>query len=191
MKNTQTGKMLTQILSVLLCAVILIMLGATFCPYYTIAEPYHFILNPNPVTDHYTLVDVMWTNTPIITTYFENQYSNFDINNYVTSMVLSFVFALAALITSVVFAKDVYKKYPSMTSGVLMHISAVCCSIFSLMAYLSNDMLDLGISAFMYTRTIIIICSVAVTVLTIVRFVLWLLTEIQLHKELKARLALL
>lgn len=191
MKNTQTGKMLTQILSVLLCAVILIMLGCTLCPYYTIAEPYHFILNPNPVTDHYTLVDTMWVNTPIITTNFEDQYKNFDINDYVTNMVLSFIFALAAVITSIVFAKDEYKKYPSMTSGILMHISAILCAVFSILGYLNNAMLDLGVAAFMYVRVIIIACSFAILALTIARFVIWLLTEIQLHKELKARLALL
>ena len=191
MKNTLNGKMLTQVLSVVLCAVALILLAATLCPYYTIAEPYHFILNPNPVTDHYTLVDVMWLDTEVITTFFENQYSNFDINNYVTNMVLSFIFLLATVATSLWYASNEYRHYPSMTSAIMTHICGVLAGVFSLLGYLSNDMLDLGIADFMYVRTIIIIAGAAVLVLAIVRFVVWLLTTIQLGKERAARLALL
>ena len=191
MKNTLNGKMLTQVLSVALCAVALILLAATLCPYYTIAEPYHFILNPNPVTDHYTLVDVMWLDTKVITTFFENQYSNFDINNYVTNMVLSFIFLLATVVTSLWFASNEYKHFPSMTSAVFTHICGLLAGVFSLLGYLSNDMLDLGVADFMYVRTIIIIASALVLVLSIVRFVIWLLTTIQLGKERAARLALL
>jgi len=191
MKNTLTGKMLTQVLSVALCAVALILLAATLCPYYTIAEPYHFILNPNPVTDHYTLMDVMWLDTEVITTYFANQYSNFDINNYVTNMVLSFIFLVATVATSVWFGYNEYKHFPSMASGVFTHISALLAGLFSLLGYLSNDMLDLGVDVFMYVRTVIIIASALVMVLAIARFVIWLLTTIQLSKERAARLALL
>ena len=38
MKNSLKGKMLTQVFSVVLCAFALILLAATLCPYYTIAE---------------------------------------------------------------------------------------------------------------------------------------------------------
>ena len=191
MKNTLNGKMLTQVLSVVLCAVALILLAATLCPYYTIAEPYHFILNPNPVADHYTLVDVMWVDTEVITTFFEDQYSNFDINNYVTNMVLSFIFLLATVVTSLWFAFNEYKHYPSTTSAVFTHICGFLAGVFTMLGYLSNDMLDLGVGAFMYTRTVIIIAGAAVLLLAIARFVVWLLTTIQLGKERAARLALL
>ena len=191
MKNTLNGKMLTQVFSVILCAVTLMLLAATLCPYYTIAEPYHFILNPNPVADHYTLTDVMWLDTEVITTFFEDQYANFDINNYVTSMVLSYIFLLATVATSVWYAFNEYKHYPSMTSAIFTHICGLLAGVFTLLGYLSNDMLDLGIPAFMYVRTIIIIAGAAVLVIAIVRFVIWLLTTIQLAKERAARLALL
>lgn len=191
MKNTLNGKMLTQVFSVILCAVTLMLLAATLCPYYTIAEPYHFILNPNPVADHYTLTDVMWLDTEVITTFFEDQYANFDINNYVTNMVLSYIFLLATVVTSVWYAFNEYKHYPSMTSAIFTHICGLLAGVFSILGYLSNDMLDLGIPAFMYVRTIIIIAGAAVLVIAIVRFVIWLLTTIQLAKERAARLALL
>lgn len=191
MKNTLNGKMLTQVFSVILCAVTLMLLAATLCPYYTIAEPYHFILNPNPVADHYTLTDVMWLDTEVITTFFEDQYANFDINNYVTNMVLSYIFLLATVVTSVWYAFNEYKHYPSMTSAIFTHICGLLAGVFSILGYLSNDMLDLGIPAFMYVRTVIIIAGAAVLVIAIVRFVIWLLTTIQLAKERAARLALL
>lgn len=191
MKNALTGKMLTQVLSVVLCAAALILLAATLCPYYTISEPYHFILNPNPTPDHYTLTDVMWLDTQVVTTFFEEQYANFDINNYVTNMVLSFIFLLATVATSLWYAFNEYKHYPSMTSAIFTHICGVAAGVFTLLGYLSNDMLDLGVPAFMYVRTIIIIAGAAVLAVAIVRFVVWLLTTIQLGKERAARLALL
>ena len=191
MKNTLNGKMLTQVFSVVLCAMVLVLLAATLCPYYTVSEPYHFILNPNPTPDHYTLTDVMWLDTKVITTIFEEKYANFDINNYVTNMVLSFIFLLATVVTSLWYAFNEYKHYPSMTSAIFTHICGILGGVFTLLGYLSNDMLDLGVPAFMYVRTIIIIAGAAVLVLAIVRFVLWLLTTIQLGKERAARLALL
>ena len=192
MKNTLTGKMLTQILSVLLCAAVLIMLGATIiCPYYTISEPYHFILNPNPTPDHYTLTDTMWLNTKIITTEFENRFSNFDINDYIISMVLSFVFGLGTIVSAIFFAKDEFLKYPSMTSAIFCHITGILCGVFGILGYLNNAMLDYGVPAFMYVRTVILICFFVITALTVIRFIIWLLTTIQLAKERAARLAML
>ena len=189
MKNSLKGKMLTQVFSVVLCAFALILLAATLCPYYTIAEPYHFILNPNPVTDHYTLVDVMWLNTKVITTEFENRFSNFDINNYVTNMVLSFIFLVATVVTSIWYAYNEYKHYPSMTSGIFTHLCGFLASLFTLLGYVNNAMLDYGVPVFSYIRLVIIICGVLVLLATIVRFVIWLLTTIQLNKELAERLA--
>lgn len=189
MKNTLNGKMLTQILSVLLCAVTLIVLAATLCPYYTIAEPYHFILNPNPVTDHYSLVDAMWLDTTVITTYFENQYKNFDINDYITGMVLSFIFLIAAFATSLWFAFNEYKHYPSMTSAVFAHLTGALAGGFTVFSYLINPMLDMGVPVFMYVRYVIIIFGALILVATIARFVVWLLTTIQLAKERAERLA--
>lgn len=192
MKNTLKGKMLTQILSVLLCAVTLILLAATIlCPYFTISEPYHFILNPEPKPDHYTLVDVMWLNTPVITTNFTERFSNFDINDYVTNMVLSFIFLVATVVTSLWFAYNEYKHYPSMTSAIFTHICGLLAGLFTMLGYLSNAMLDYGVPAFSYVRIVIIACGAVVLLASIARFVIWLLTTIQLNKERAARLALL
>ena len=207
MKNTHLGKTLTQILSVLLCATVVIMIACCFHPYFSIEKPYHFILNPNPKTDYYSLIDVMWCNTQpqddgnmnvstdfsvdIIRNHFEEQYSNFDFNKYITNMVLSFIFALATVATSVWFAFNEYKHYPSMTSGVFSHIAAFGYTLFGMLGYASNDMLSLSVPAFAYVRTLIVIVLAVGLLLTIARFVVWLLTTIQLAKERKARLALL
>ena len=78
-----------------------------------------------------------------------------------------------------------------MTSAIFTHICGLLAGVFTILGYLSNDMLDLGIPAFMYVRTVIIIAGAAVLVIAIVRFVIWLLTTIQLAKERAARLALL
>lgn len=207
MKNTHLGKMLTQILSVILCATVVIMIACCFHPYFSIEKAYHFILNPNPKTDYYTLIDVMWCNTTeqedggmnvstdfsvdIVRKHFEEQYSNFDFNKYITNMVLSFIFSLATVATTIWFAFNEYKHYPSMTSAVFMHISAACYAAFGLMGYISNDMLSLCVPAFAYVRTLIIILIAAGLLIAIARFVIWLLTTIQMAKERKARLALL
>lgn len=191
MKNAHSGKILTHILTVLMCAVILLMIACCFSPYFTISEPYHFILNPNPMPDHYTLIDVMWTNTKVITTFFSNQYANFDINDYVINMVLSFIFGVATVGTCVWHIANEMRKYPAMVSGVFTNICGFGWALFSLMAYLNNAMLDLGVPAFMGIRTAIIILSVVGTVVVVVRFVVWLLTEIKVAQERKARLALL
>ena len=85
MKNTNLGKTICMILSVLLCVLVLAMFGCCCSPYYTISEPYHYVLNPNPMPSHYTLMDVMWMDTKVVTTYFTDMYSNFNINDYVNT----------------------------------------------------------------------------------------------------------
>jgi len=191
MKNAHSGKTLTHIFTVLMCVVILLMIACCFSPYYTISEPYHFILNPNPMPDHYSLMDVMWTNTKVITTFFKDQYSNFDINNYVTNMVLSFIFGIGTVATCVWHLANEMRRYPSMVSGIFTNVCGFGWAIFSLLGYLNNDMLDLGVPKFMGIRTTIIILSIVGTVIVAARFVIWLLTEIKVVKERNARLALL
>lgn len=191
MKNTNLGKTICMVLSVVLCALILVMFGCCCSPYYTISEPYHYVLNPNPMPDHYTLMDVMWMDTKVITTYFTDMYSNFDINDYVTNMVLSFIFGLGTIGTSIWHAANEMRRYPSMTSGVFVCICSVLWGVFSLLAYPMNIMLDMGVPVFMGIRPIIIIISAVGAVLAIARFVIWLLTEIEVAKQRKARLALL
>lgn len=191
MKNAHAGKTVTHILTVLICAVILVMIGCCFSPYYTISEPYHFILNPNPMPDHYSLIDVMWTDTKVVTTYFTEQYSNFDINDYVINMVLSFIFGVGTVATCVWHIANEMRRFPTLVSGIFTNICSFGWVAFSLMAYLNNAMLDLGVPKFMGIRTTIIILTIAGTVIVAARFVVWLLTEIQVSKERKARLALL
>lgn len=192
MKNINLGKTITHILGVLLCVTVLLMFGYCCAPYYTIAEPYHFVLNPNPMPDHYTLMDVMWMNTKVITTYFTDMYSNFNINNYVTNMVLSFIFGVGTVATCIWHAANDFRRFPNMTSGVWCQIFGILFGVFSLMAYPSNVMLDMGVEKFMaVARPALIVLSVVGLVLAVVRFVIWLLTEIQVAKDRKARLALL
>ena len=215
MKNTLLGKTLTQSLSVVLCAAILIMIVCTFCPYFTVSEQYVKYVNENPQMKNYSLFEAMWCNVDysefdddmnrfnpslnnssdfsvyVIRLYFEEQYANFDFNKYITNMVISFVFAIAALATSIWFAANEYRKFPSLVSGIFAHICAIGCALFSMMGYMNNAMLSLGNPKFMYIRTVIVALIFAILVLAIVRFVVWLLTEIQLAKEKKARLALL
>ena len=191
MKNAHTGKTITHVLTILMCAVIIAMIGCCFNPYFTVAEPYHFILNPNPTPDHYTLIDLMWLETPLITDVFEEQYPGFDINLYVTNLVLSFVFGVATVITCIWHFANEFRKFPCMTSGVFTNICGILWALFSLLGYLSNALLDAGVPQFMGVRTIIIALSIAGTVIVAIRFVAWLLTEIQVSKERKARLDLL
>lgn len=191
MMKTHTGKTITHVLTILMCAVIIAMIGCCFNPYFTVAEPYHFILNPNPTPDHYTLIDLMWLETPLITEVFEEQYPGFDINLYVTNLVLSFIFGIATVITCIWHFANEFRKFPSMTSGIFTNICSICWAIFSLLGYLNNAMLDAGVPEFMGVRTIIIALTIAGTALVAIRFVVWLLTEIQVSKERKARLALL
>lgn len=191
MKNAHSGKIVTHILTVLMCVVILVMLACCFSPYYTISEPYHFILNPNPMPDHYTLIDVMWTDTKVVTTYFTEQYANFDINNYVINMVLSFIFGIGTVATCIWHLANEMRRYPCMVSGVFTNICSFGWVAFTLMGYLNNQMLDLGVEKFMPIRTTIIILTIVGAVVVAVRFVVWLLTEIMVSKERKARLALL
>lgn len=191
MMKTHTGKTITHVLTILMCAVIIAMVGCCFNPYFTVAEPYHFILNPNPTPDHYTLIDLMWLETPLITEVFEEQYPGFDINLYVTNLVLSFIFGVATVITCIWHFANEFRKFPSMTSGIFTNICSICWAIFSLLGYLNNALLDAGVPEFMGVRTIIIALTIAGTALVAIRFVVWLLTEIQVSKERKARLALL
>lgn len=191
MKNTNLGKTITHVLGVLLSVSALLLFGYCCAPYFTIAEPYHYILNPNPMPDHYSLMDVMWMETKVITTYFTDMYSNFDINNYVTNMVLSFLFGIATVVTCIWHAANDFRKYPNMTSGIICQICGLLFGLFSLLAYPSNVMLDMGVAKFMTVRPVLIILSVVAMVLAVARFVIWLLTEIQVAKDRKARLALL
>lgn len=191
MKNVNLGKTVTHVVGVVVCAIILVTFGCFCSPYFTIVEPYHFVLNPNPTPDHYTLMDVMWLDTKVVTTYFTDMYSNFDINNYVTNMALAFIFGLGTIATCIWHAANDFRRFPNMVSGIFSQICSVLWALFSLLGYLNNTMLDLGVEKFMGIRTVIIILSVVGAVLVVVRFVFWLLTEIQVAKERKARLALL
>lgn len=210
MKNTVTGKTIMQILSVLLCAVIIIMITACFHPYFTISEMYSKFLNPNPGMDHYSMVDVMWCNTDfsdfgednkfnpkrdfstlVIRDNFEKKYEEFNYNDYVTAPVVGFLMAIATVATALWFARNEFKRYPSTTSAIFCHITGIACGAFTLVGYTDNAMLDLGVPKFMFIRQIIIICGAAVLVLSMIRLVIWILTAIQLRKERKARFALL
>lgn len=191
MKNTNLGKTICMILSVLLCVLVLAMFGCCCSPYYTISEPYHYVLNPNPMPSHYTLMDVMWMDTKVVTTYFTDMYSNFNINDYVTNMVLSFIFGAATVITTIWHSINEMRRFPSMTSGIFVAICSILWGVFSLLAYPMNVMLDMGVEKFMGIRPVIIIISIVGAVLALVRFVIWLLTEIEVSKQRKARLALL
>ena len=207
MKNTQAGKVITQILSVVLCAVTLIMLCCCFHPYFSITEPYDKFLTPNPKTDYYTLVDTIWCNTKpqedgkmnVVTEFsvrliresFEKQFDSFNFNDYVTNIMLNFVFAIATVVTALWFASNEYKRFPSMTSAIFTHICGLACGLFGVMGYMNNAMLGLGVPEFLYIQTIQMILSFVVLAVSVARFVIWLLTTLQLHKERKARLALL
>lgn len=191
MKNAHSGKIFTHILTVLMCVSVLVMLGCCFAPYYTISEPYHFILNPNPTLDHYSLIDVMWTDTKVVTTYFTEQYPSFDINYYVINMVLSFIFGVFSVVTCVWHLSNEMRRFPTMVSGIFTNICGFLWAIFTFMGYANNEMLDLGVPAFMGIRTVILIVSAVGAVVIALRFVVWLLTEIMVSKERKARLALL
>ena len=207
MKNTHAGKVTTQILSVVLCAVALIMLCCYMHPFFSITDPYDKYVNPNPKTDFYNLVDTIWGNTEksedgkvpvgdkfsvtIVRKDFEKQYGNFNINDYVTNLVLNFVFAIATVATAIWFAANEFRRFPSMVSAIFCHICGLACGLFGVLGFLNNAMLDHGVPEFMYIRTVLLILSFVTLALTAVRFVIWLLTTIQLHKERKARLALL
>ena len=191
MKNAHSGKIVCHILTVLMAAIVLVMIACCFSPYYTISEPYHFILNPEPVLDHYNLIDVMWTDTKVVTTFFKEDYPNFDINYYVTNMVLSFIFALATVVTCIVHLANEMRRYPSMVSGVFTHICGLGWVIFTFMGYLNNEMLDMGVPAFMGIRPVLLGVSAVGAVIVLVRLAAWIRTEIMVSKERKARLALL
>jgi hypothetical protein len=207
MKNTHAGKLITQILSVVLCVVTLIMLCCTFHPYFSITKAYHFILNPNPETDYYTLVDVMWCNTKpqedgkmtvgtdfsvkIIREYFESLYDQFDFNKYVTNIMLNFVFAIATVVTALWFAANEFRRFPSMISAIFAHICGFACGLCGLLGYGDNAMLNLAVPEFLYIKSLMLILSIVALAIVAVRFVIWLLTTLQLRKERKARLALL
>ena len=191
MKNTKSGKLLTRILTALVCVLVVAMMVCFFFPYFTYAEEYHFILNPNPVDRNYNLIDLMWLETKSINEHFEGIYGNFEINNYVTTMVLSFICGLGMIVSSVWHTANEVRRYPDMTSGIITNICAVGWGVFGLLAFPQNDLLDLGNPAFMGIRSVIIILAIVGAVVAVVRFVIWLLTEIQIAKDRKARLALL
>ena len=189
MKNINLGKTITHILAILVCAVILVTFGCLCSPYYTISEPYHYVLNRNPMPDHYTLMDVIWLDTKVVTTHFTDLYSNFDINNYVTNMALSFIFGLGTIAACVWHAANDFRKYPNLVSGIFTQVCSLLWALFGLLAYPSNVLLDMGVEKFMVIRPVIVILTVVGAVLAVVRFVLWLLTEIEVSKQRKARLA--
>ena len=189
MKNAHSSKIITLILTVMTCAVILLMIACCFAPYYTISEPYHFILNPNPMPDHYSLNDVMWTDTKVITTYFTEDFPSFDINYFVTNMVLSYILGLLTLVSCGFYIANEMRRFPSFVSGVFTCITSVLWALFSLLAYPSNAMLDLGVPKFMGIRSVIIVICIVGAVLAVVRTVCWIITEIKVSQERKARLA--
>ena len=207
MKNTLAGKVTTQILSVVLCAVAVFMLCCCFHSYFDITKPYHPILNKNPKPAYYNLVDVMWCNTEpvedgkmtvstdfsvkIIRELFQEKYENFNFNAYVENIMLNFVFAIASVVTAIWFAANEFRRFPSMASAIFMHVCGLACGVFGLLGYTNNAMLGLGVEKFMYIQTLQMILSIVVLAISIARFVVWLLTTLQLHKERKARLALL
>lgn len=189
MKNINLGKTLTHLLAVLICATILVTFGCFCSPYYTITEPYHFVLNPNPVPAHYSLMDVIWLDTQVITTYFTDMYSNFNINDYVTNMALSFIFGLGTIACCIWYIINDFRKFPTLGSGIMSQACSILWALFGLLAYPSNVMLDMGVEKFMGIRTVIVILTIVGAVLVVARFVIWLLTEIQISKERKERLA--
>jgi hypothetical protein len=194
MKITHKGKLATQILSVVLCALTLIMLAATLCPYFTMAEKYDYYTNQDPKTFHFSLTDVMWLRTKDVITFFREVHEPklaFPINEFVTNMVLSYLLCLGTIATSAWFASNEYKRYPSLASGILTHICGIGAGVFGLMGYFGNAMLTEANPTFAYILPIIQILICVMTVVAIARFVVWLLTERQLAKEKKARLALL
>lgn len=191
MKNAHSGKIITLILTVMTCAVILLMIACCFAPYFTISEPYHFILNPNPMPDHYSLNDVMWTDTQVITTYFKEDFPSFDINYFVTNMVLSYILGLLTLVSCAFYITNEMRRFPSFVSGVFTCITSILWAVFSLLAYPSNAMLDMGVPKFMGIRSVIIVICIVGAVLAVVRTACWILTEIKVSQERKARLALL
>lgn len=194
MKITHKGKLATQILSVVLCALILIMLAATLCPYFTMTEKYDYYINQDPKTDHFSLTDVMWLRTEKVIEFFREVHEPplaFPINEYVTNMVLSFIMALGTIAASIWFAANEYRHYPSLGSGIITHVAALACGIFGMMGYFGNAMLGEANPRFAYILLVIQILIILITVVAVARFVVWLLTEIKLAKEKKARLALL
>ena len=189
MKNAHSSKIISLILTVMTCAVILLMIACCFAPYFTISEPYHFILNPNPMPDHYSLNDVMWTDTKVITTYFKEDFPSFDINYFVTNMVLSYILGLLTLVSCGFYIANEMRRFPSFVSGVFTCITSVLWALFSLLAYPSNAMLDLGVPKFMGIRSVIIVICIVGAVLAVVRTACWIITEIKVSQERKARLA--
>lgn len=191
MKNTKTGKLIVRILTALISVAVIASFVCLFFPYFSISEEYHYILRPNPQVLEYNLIDLMWTNTKAITAHFSGIYGNFDINDFVTLPVLSFLFGLGMIISSIWHTANEVRRYPDMSSGIVTNICCVFWGVFGLLGYLQNQLLSLGVAEYMYIRTVIIIILAVGTVLSIARFVVWLLTEIQIAKDRKARLALL
>lgn len=189
MKNINLGKTLTHLLAVLICVTILVTFGCFCSPYYTITEPYHFVLNPNPMPAHYSLMDVIWLDTQVVTTHFTDMYSNFNINDYVTNMALSFIFGLGTIASCIWYIINEFRRFPTFASGIITQVCSILWALFGLLAYPSNVMLDMGVEKFMGIRTVIVILTIVGAVLVVARFVIWLLTEIQISKERKERLA--
>ena len=189
--NAHNGKVITCILTVLLCAVILLMIGCTLAPYFTISEQYHFVLNKNPKTEHFSLMDVMWTDTVAITEHFTAQYSNFDINDYAVGMAVSFIFAVLTILFSLSLLSKELRRFPCLVTGIFTNIFGLAWVYFTIPAYTDNVLLDLGRPEFMGIRDTITLLIYIGTALYFVRLIAWIWTEVCVSKERKARLALL
>ena len=113
------------------------------------------------------------------------------ITELVTDIMRNFVFCIAVVVTAIWFAANEFRRFPSTVSAIFCHICGFACGLFGVLGYGDNAMLSLGVPEFMYIKLVMLILSVVVLVLTIARFVFWLLTTLQLRKERKARLALL
>lgn len=193
MKITHKGKITTQILSVVLCVLVLAMLACTMCPFFTITEVYNPVTKPDPKTDHFSLTDIIWLRTQEVIEYFtDGLHMSFPINMFVTNIVLSFIFALGTLATTIWHSANEYRRFPSITAGVFTHICGLACGILGVMGLNNNYLLiTYANPKFAFIRQVMLILCIVIAVVALARCVVWTLTEIKLYKEKKARLALL
>lgn len=168
-------KIAIKILSIAIILIVVAQLALTTQTFYEL----EFISKGKPVTEEFSLSDLIWMKTERMTMAFKNLdkgNKHYSINEYVTPLALSFVIALLVVLTSILSQKSI-----------VTHIFGVLYPVCGIMAYFGNKILTRctlppAEGVVQWSQILII----AASVLILVRTALWIYDRyIKAYKKFK------
>lgn len=165
-------KTFAKILTIALVVLLLAQLVLMFLPYFTFT-PVKSLSNPDPVETDYSLQDYCWTKTAELKKTFKSLIPKYDINDYAHSLVLTFVFGLAAVVFNLLNGNMLVTQGVTILWGVL----GISC-------FATNEILAFGAMNLWIPTVSIIIIAVAMAVQA-ARLVPYVIFTIEKNKRKK------